>query len=370
MAADVAAAASADVADPPSAVSTADAAVTASADVAAPPSTVHTADVAGQEVQQAAAGDPQKPKRPLSAYWLFTNKVREAVTQEIKEKNNGKANFGEVAKTMSTRWAALSKEEKKEFEDQAEDDKQRYAQELKVYLEASDPAGTLRKKYEHLIPKKPMTAYFLFSQDPTQREKATAALKEAGVEVDNKKLASKLGEMWKATSAEEKMTFEERHKHEQGEFLLKQKEWQATPEFAEIERAASMQAEKRAADGQEEKDEGKSTKRSRSVPKQGKAKESKESPTTDKVQQQSPQSTAKKPRKASAARGPTVEPVIDADVLTDAGKLGLDAMLKNLAARPEVASSGKTARQMLQALQDAGGLVNPAKRALLSAAGA
>merc|ERR1712232_1097089 len=117
-----------------------------------------------------------------------------------------------------------------------------------------------------------MTAYFLFSQDPTQLEKATAVLKEAGVEVDSKKLASKLGEMWKAASAEEKNIFEERHKHEQGEFFLKQKEWLATPEFAEIERAASMQAEKKAADGQDEKDEGKSAKRSRSVPKQGKAK--------------------------------------------------------------------------------------------------
>jgi len=203
-----------------------------------------------------------------------------------------------------------------------------------------------------------------------QREKATTALKESGVEVDNKRLASKLGEMWKAASAEEKMTFEERHKREQGEFLLKQKEWQATPEFAEIERAASIQAEKRAADGQEGKDEGKSAKRSRSVPKQGKAKESKESPTKDNGQQQSPQSAAKKPRRASAARGTTVEPVIDDDVLTDASKLGLDAMLKNLAARPEVVSSGKTARQMLEALQKAGGLVNPAKRALLGAAGA
>merc|ERR1740116_838617 len=359
MTADAAVASPAEVAAPPSTVSTADAAGPEVQQAAVGDPQKPTADAAGQDVQQAAAGDPQKPKKALSAYWLFTNKVREGVTQEIRDKNSGKANFGEVARTMSARWGALSTEEKKEFEDQAEEDKKRYAQELKIYLEASDLAGTLRKKYEHLIPKKPMTAYFLFSQDPTQREKATAALKEAGVETDNKKLASKLGEMWKAASAEEKMAFQERHTQEQGEFLRKQKEWQATPEFAEIERAASMQAEKKNADGQEEQDEGKSTKRSRSVPKQGKAKENKESPTKDKGQQQSLQSTAKKPRKASAARGTTVEPVIDADVLTDASKIGLDAMLKNLAARPEIASSGKTARQMLQALQDAGGLVNP-----------
>merc|ERR1719367_708691 len=170
-----------------------------------------------------AFAEVQKPKKAASAYWLFTSKVREEVSQELKQKGGGKASLGDIAKATAARWAALGQAERKEFEDRAAADKQRYAEEYKAYLEANDPAGTLRAKYAHLIPKKPMTAYFLFSQDPTQREKATAALKEAGVEVDNKKLASKLGELWKAASAEEKLAFEERHKHEQGEFLLKQK---------------------------------------------------------------------------------------------------------------------------------------------------
>merc|ERR1719330_1617232 len=107
-----------------------------------------------------------------------------------------------------------------------------------------------------------MTAYFLFSQDTAQREKAAAVLKDAGVEAGLKQMASKLGEFWKAASTEEKAPFEERHKKEHEEFLQKQKDWQATPEFKEIEEAANKMAEhqKSAGDG-EETQTGKGAKR-------------------------------------------------------------------------------------------------------------
>merc|ERR1719414_359681 len=204
--------------------------------------------------------EPQKPKKAVSAYWIYLGKMREEVSRECKEKSGGKASLGDIAKATAARWAALSEEAKKPFEEQAAEDKKRYESELKAYQGATDPAGILRKKYEHLMPKKPLTAYFLFSQDPAQREKATAALKEAGVEAGNKQLASKLGEMWKAASAEEKAPFEERNKKEQAEFLQKQKEWQATPEFKEIERAASEQAERKKATGEGEGEDAAETK--------------------------------------------------------------------------------------------------------------
>mmetsp|Transcript_11296 Transcript_11296/g.30174 ORF Transcript_11296/g.30174 Transcript_11296/m.30174 type:complete len:343 (-) Transcript_11296:89-1117(-) len=329
----------------------------------------------------------QKPKRAVSAYWLFTNKVREEVTKESKEKNNGKANMGDIAKAMSARWQALSEAEKKEFEEKAAEDKQRFEKEMEAYKEASDPAGTLRKKYAHLIPKKPMTAYFLFSQDAAQREKATAALKEAGVEANNKQLASKLGEMWKLVSAEEKAPFEERYKREQAEFLTKQKEWQATPEFDEIEKAASKQAElQKAAEAEEETAKpAKGGKRSRSVPKESAKKESvKGKAEKDKVEKGKAEkgkeekgegkeetTPAKRAKKAAALKEqPAQDTSIDADVLAEADKAGLASMLKNLAARPEVAALGKPSRVLLDALKKSNGLVNPAKRALVEAGGA
>jgi len=320
------------------------------------------ADTAPTTSEAAPAGAIQKPKRAVSAYWLFLSKMREEVAQELKQQG-GKASLGDIAKATAAKWAALGEAERKEFEDKAAEDKQRYAEEFKAYLEASDPAGTLRNKYADMIPKKPMTAYFLFSQDPAQREKAAAALKDAGAEAAVKQLAAKLAEMWKGLSSEEKAPFEEKHRQEQSEFLRKQKEWQATPEFAEIEAAAKKQAEQQKADGQEGQ-EPKAAKRSRSAAKAASPKE-----TAKRGAQESPVSTAKRPKRAAHAKDEEAA-AIDKDVLAEAGKAGLEGALRNLASRPEVAACGKSAHELLKALQASGGLVNPAKRALLASAGA
>merc|ERR1719277_268748 len=221
------------------------------------------------------------------------------------------AKFGEIAKEISTRWAALSEAGKQPYEERAAADKQRFAKELKAYLEASDPAGTLRNKYQHLIPKKPTTAYFLFSADSANREKAAEALKADGKEAGAKQLASRLSEMWKAASAEEKATYEERYKKDHAEFLEKQKAWQATPEFAEIEKAEKAQEEKRkaaeaeqkAAEAKESKTPQSAKKRSRSTaaaestPKAKEANGAKE----NKTPQSAPASDSKRPKKAAKA---------------------------------------------------------------------
>jgi len=320
------------------------------------------ADTTPTAAESAIAGQVQKPKKAVSAYWLFTSNVRAEVTKELKEKGGGKASLGDIAKATAAQWAALGEAERKEFEDKASADKQRYAVQFKEYLEASDPAGTLRNKYAHLIPKKPLTAYFLFSQDPAQREKAAAALQEAGTEAGVKQLAAKLSEIWKGLSAEDKAPFEEKHKQEQVEFLQKQKEWQATPEFAEIEAAAKKQAEQQKAEGQEgqEGQEAKAAKRSRSAPKAASPKEKAKAEA-----QQSPTSSTKRPRKAAPAK--EAGPDIDQEVLAEADKVGLQGALRNLASRPEVAACGKSSQELFKALQASGGLVNPAKRALLGA---
>jgi len=321
-----------------------------------------------------AAGEVQKPKKAVSAYWLFSNEIREAVTKESREKNGGKANMGAIAKEMASRWGALSEAEKKPYEDRAAEDKQRYAKEFAAYQEASDPAGTLRKKYQELIPKKPMTPYFLYTQDAAKREKATEALKVAGTaEPNNKQLVSKLAEMWKAGSAEEKAPFEERYKKEHAEFLEKQKAWQATPQFAEIEKAEKEQEERRkAAEAEQPEDtEAKGKKRGRSVAKE--AKEAKEpaakaaAKTKEPAEKKAKPASDAKPAKKTDRKSAAPEPEIDASVLAEAAKAGMDGKLRNLAARPEIMASGKSSKELFAALQASEGLVNPAKRALLGA---
>merc|ERR1711862_898510 len=57
--------------------------------------------------------------------------------------------------------------------------------------------------------------------------------------------------------------------------------------------------------------------------------------------------------------------MIDVAVLTEATKLGFEGSLKNLAGRADVVGSGKSSKELLDALKVSNGLVNPAKRALL-----
>merc|ERR1712087_261496 len=76
-----------------------------------------------------------------------------------------------------------------------------------------------------------------------------------------------------------------------------------------------------------------------------------------------PRSGKKSTKASPAAQAP--EPDIPKTVLSEATKLGMEASLRNLMSRPEIMTSKKSARAVLDALQASNGLVNPAKRALL-----
>lgn len=319
------------------------------------------------------AASPQKPKKALSAYWIYSNERRDEVTKALKEANDGKAKFGEVAKELSAKWAALPEAEKKVYEDKAAADKERFTSEYKAYLEASDPAGTLRMKHQQLIPKKPLTPYFAYTQDPKNRDKAAEALKADGKETGMKQLTAKLSEMWKAAPAEEKAPYEDQHRKEHAEFVEKQKAWQATAEFAEIERAEKAQEEKRkAAEAEQKGAEAKESEAPQGAKKRGrpaaaaestpKAKEARGA-RENRTPQSAPGSDSKRPKKAAKTEPAAAQ--LDETVLAEAAKLGYEGALKNLAARPEVVVSGRSARALLDALQTSKGLVNPAKRALL-----
>jgi hypothetical protein len=66
---------------------------------------------------------PDLPSKNKSSYIYFFNKNR----VELAEKKMG---FNEIAKTLGTRWRALSPEDKKEYEQSAVLDRQRYAVEI------------------------------------------------------------------------------------------------------------------------------------------------------------------------------------------------------------------------------------------------
>jgi hypothetical protein len=125
-----------------------------------------------------AKKDPNKPKRNMSAFFLYSNANR----ARIKEEQPGVA-FGQVAKLLSVEFKAISADERAKWDKLAIEDKERYQGEMEDYEPPSDeeeaPAAATkkRKKKDPNAPKRNMSAYFIYSQEirPTIREESPEA---------------------------------------------------------------------------------------------------------------------------------------------------------------------------------------------------
>jgi predicted RNase H-like nuclease len=107
--------------------------------------------------------DPNKPKRNMSAFFLYSNANR----ARVKEENPGIA-FGQVAKILSKEFKAIDDAERAKYDKLAVLDKERYQREMEHYEPPSDeeeaPSKKRRKKDPN-APKRNMSAYFIYSQE-------------------------------------------------------------------------------------------------------------------------------------------------------------------------------------------------------------
>ena len=72
--------------------------------------------------------DPTMPKKPLSSYFLFSQEERLKIKIE-----NPSFSIGECAKEIGKRWAVASPEEKKRYQQLADQARQKYDQEMAAY---------------------------------------------------------------------------------------------------------------------------------------------------------------------------------------------------------------------------------------------
>ena len=72
--------------------------------------------------------DPNKPKKPLSAYMFFASNYRNEV-----KKANPEATLGEISKMLGGIWQELESDDKLPFEKQAENAKVEYKQQMENY---------------------------------------------------------------------------------------------------------------------------------------------------------------------------------------------------------------------------------------------
>jgi len=192
-----------------------------------PPSPVKPASPVKRAASDAASTDV-KPKKAMSAYFLWLNEVgRKKI---VAEKFGGSgSNVTEVVKACGAAWKAMSDADKKPWDAKAAKDKLRHAKEMETYVpsETSGPAKKKGKKgkkeKDPNKPKKAMASYMFFIKE------ARADIIRVDLKGDGSKVAevSKIaGAKWKALDAKGKEKYEklaaadkERYAKEMAEYV-------------------------------------------------------------------------------------------------------------------------------------------------------
>lgn len=135
--------------------------------------------------------DPNAPKKPLSAYFLFSQDERLKVKAEYPDYS-----ITEVAKELGRRWASIDPAVKSQYE-------QRYQESRKQYEHAMTAYKPQKKKKDPNAPKQPLSAYFIFSSEERQKVKAIHP------NYSICEVAKELGRRWADMAPEVKQRFQQ-----------------------------------------------------------------------------------------------------------------------------------------------------------------
>merc|ERR1712241_1533642 len=135
--------------------------------------------------------DPNAPKKPLSAYFLFSQDERLKVKAEYPDYS-----ITEVAKELGRRWASIDPNVKSGYE-------QRYQESRKQYEQAMTAYKPQKKKKDPNAPKQPLSAYFIFSSEERQKVKALHP------NYSICEVAKELGRRWADMAPEVKQRFQQ-----------------------------------------------------------------------------------------------------------------------------------------------------------------
>jgi len=156
--------------------------------------------------------DPNAPKKPLSAYFLFSQEERLKVKADFPDYS-----IIEVSKELGKRWAVIDPAIKNSYEQRYQESRRQYEQELEAYKPSS------KKKKDPNAPKQPLSAYFLFSQE--ERLKVKAEYPSYTI----CEIAKELGKRWADMSPEVKQHYQQiaeqsRQKYDQDMAVYRQQE--------------------------------------------------------------------------------------------------------------------------------------------------
>ena len=135
--------------------------------------------------------DPNAPKKPLSAYFLFSQEERLKVKGEYPDYS-----ITEVAKELGRRWATLDPGLKQSYEHRYQDSRKQYETALNAYKPQ-------KKKKDPNAPKQPLSAYFLFSQEERLK------VKGENPNYSICEVAKELGRRWAEMAPEVKQRYQQ-----------------------------------------------------------------------------------------------------------------------------------------------------------------
>ncbi|GAX28452.1 high mobility group protein B3 [Fistulifera solaris] len=162
--------------------------------------------------------DPSKPKRAMSAFFIFSQANRQRIKEE-----NPEASFGDLARILAREYKELPEKEMRKWEKKAEQDKFRYQEEMKDYVPLEDPTGgggKKKAKKDPSAPKRNMSAYFLFSIDERPR------VKEENPDASFGDIARMISERFKTLSASEKKIWETKAAEDKERYAREMAEYQ------------------------------------------------------------------------------------------------------------------------------------------------
>ena len=154
----------------------------------------------GQKINQKPMKDPNAPKKPLSAYFLFSQEERLKVKSE-----NPDMSITEVAKELGKRWATIDPAIKQSYEAKYQESRKLYDAEMSNYKPG-------KKKKDPNAPKQPLSAYFIFSTEERLK------VKEGNPSFSICDVAKELGRRWAEMDPAVKQQYQTRAEEERQKY--------------------------------------------------------------------------------------------------------------------------------------------------------
>lgn len=163
---------------------------------------------------------PDAPKRFRSAFIIFSQHRHKQLRAKLNAEG-GEIDTMNIAGQISDEWRNLKPDAKRKWDEMARKDKERYQREKAEYAGPWKVRTNLRKPKDPNSPKKPVPAYFAFSNERRQE------VKNSHPSATNGEVSRLLSKMWKDAPEEVRKFYLDREAQEREKYTESMTEWKA-----------------------------------------------------------------------------------------------------------------------------------------------